>query len=96
MDQMKYRIEVSVKDRGYCKLCKLYAMFYLYILLKTEKPECSDLNLIKIRFVNPLLYDTLHKALEPRSIKMCDSVWQGSGFANESNFNYIVLEYTED
>lgn len=65
MDQMKYRIEVSVKDRGYCKLCKLYAMFYLYILLKTEKPECSDLNLIKIRFVNPLLYDTLHKELEP-------------------------------
>lgn len=58
MDQMKYRIEVSVKDRGYCKQCKLYAMFYLYILLKTEKPECSDLNLIKIRFVNPLLYDT--------------------------------------
>lgn len=58
MDQMKYRIEVSVKDRG-------YAMFYLYILLKTEKPECSDLNLIKIRFVNPLLYDTLHKELEP-------------------------------
>lgn len=56
MDQMKYRIEVSVKYRGYCKLCKLYAMFYLYILLKTEKPECSDLNLIKIRFVNPLLY----------------------------------------
>lgn len=90
MDQMKYRIEVSVKDRGYCKLCKLYAMFYLYILLKTEKPECSELNLIKIRFVNPLLYDTLHK------FYMCDSVWQGSGFTNESNFNYIVLEYTED
>lgn len=89
MDQMKYRIEVqvSVKDRGYCKLCKLYAMFYLYILLKTEKPECSDL---KIRFVNPLLYDTLHK------FYMCDSVWQGSGFTNESNFNSIVSEHTED
>lgn len=87
MDQMKYRIEVSVKDRGYCKLCKLYAMFYLYILLKTEKPECSDLNLIKIRFVNPLLYDTLHKFY-----MSC----QGSGFTNESNFNSIVSEHTED
>lgn len=87
MDQMKYRIEVSVKDRGYCKLCKLYAMFYLYILLKTEKPECSDLNLNKIRFVNPLLYDTLHKFYMS---------WQGSGFTNESNFNSIVSEHTED
>lgn len=65
-------------------------MFYLYILLKTEKPECSDLNIIKIRFVNPLLYDTLHK------FYMCDSVWQGGGFTNESNFNSIVSEHTED